>query len=200
MRRSSLSAWTQTPCAATEWEPVTIAAVEAIIVESPIHDPATERRRSCSGRPVGVTDRGAAAGGRSAPPWTASVAVCLASVFGNVPWVLGVLGVAVRTIRSDTASPVRRLAVVRNISPMPVGAGQSRARSARSEEVARMGRSILVIVGVVIALIGLLFTLQGVGIVKGSAMTGTTLWTVVGPVIIVAGLVVAATGVWRRTR
>lgn len=63
-----------------------------------------------------------------------------------------------------------------------------------------MGRSILVIVGVVIALIGLLFTLQGVGIVKGSAMTGTTLWTVVGPVIIVAGLVVAATGVWRRTR
>lgn len=61
-----------------------------------------------------------------------------------------------------------------------------------------MSRLVLVIVGVVIALIGLLFTLQGVGIVKGSAMTGTTLWTVVGPVIIVAGLVVAAIGVWRR--
>ena len=61
-----------------------------------------------------------------------------------------------------------------------------------------MGRTVLVIVGVVIALVGLLFTLQGVGIVKGSAMTGTTLWTVVGPVIIVVGLVVAAIGVWRR--
>jgi hypothetical protein len=63
-----------------------------------------------------------------------------------------------------------------------------------------MRRSIQVIVGVVIALIGLLFTLQGVGIVKGSVMTGSTLWTVVGPAIIVVGLVVAAAGVWRRTR
>jgi hypothetical protein len=63
-----------------------------------------------------------------------------------------------------------------------------------------MRRSILVIVGVVIALLGLLFTLQGVGIVKGSAMTGSTLWTVVGPVIIAVGLVVAAFAMWRRTR
>jgi hypothetical protein len=58
----------------------------------------------------------------------------------------------------------------------------------------------LLIVGALIALIGLLFTLQGVGIVKGSAMTGTTLWTVLGPVIIVVGLVVAAIGLRRRTR
>jgi hypothetical protein len=35
--------------------------------------------------------------------------------------------------------------------------------------------------------------------VKGSVMPGTTLWTVRGPVIIVAGLVVAAIGVRRRT-
>jgi hypothetical protein len=63
-----------------------------------------------------------------------------------------------------------------------------------------MGRSMLLIVGALIALIGLLFTLQGVGIVKGSAMTGTTLWTVLGPVIIVVGLVVAAIGLRRRTR
>ncbi len=61
-----------------------------------------------------------------------------------------------------------------------------------------MGRPMLVIVGVVIALVGLLFTLQGVGIVKGSAMTGTTLWTVVGPVIIAVGLAVVVIGLWRR--
>jgi hypothetical protein len=63
-----------------------------------------------------------------------------------------------------------------------------------------MSRTVLLIVGVVIALIGLLFTLQGVGIVKGSAMTGSTLWTVIGPVIIVIGLVLAAIGLRRRTR
>lgn len=63
-----------------------------------------------------------------------------------------------------------------------------------------MDRPVLVIVGLVIALLGLLFTLQGVGIVKGSAMTGTTLWTVIGPVIIVVGLAIAAIGVRRRTR
>jgi hypothetical protein len=81
-----------------------------------------------------------------------------------------------------------------------VQASEGRAGTARSEEIAAMRRSILVIVGVVIALLGLLFTLQGVGIVKGSAMTGSTLWTVVGPVIIAVGLVVAAIAMWRRTR
>jgi uncharacterized membrane protein YidH (DUF202 family) len=81
-----------------------------------------------------------------------------------------------------------------------VQASEVRAGTARSEEIAAMRRSILVIVGVVIALLGLLFTLQGVGIVKGSAMTGSTLWTVVGPVIIAVGLLVAAFAMWRRTR
>ena len=58
----------------------------------------------------------------------------------------------------------------------------------------------LFIVGVVVALLGLLFTLQGAGVIKGSAMSGTTFWTVAGPVIVVAGLAVARVGVRGRVR
>lgn len=54
--------------------------------------------------------------------------------------------------------------------------------------------------GVLIALVGLLFTLQGVGVVTGSPMTNTTLWSILGPVIIVIGLAVAALGLRRSDR
>jgi hypothetical protein len=58
----------------------------------------------------------------------------------------------------------------------------------------------LVVLGVVIALAGLLFTLQGVGVVSGSTMSNTTFWSVAGPVIIVVGLAVAVVGVRGRLR
>jgi len=61
-------------------------------------------------------------------------------------------------------------------------------------------RSGLLVLGVLVALVGLLFTLQGVGVIRGSAMTGTTFWTVAGPVIVVIGLAVAGLGARRRTR
>jgi uncharacterized membrane protein YidH (DUF202 family) len=59
-----------------------------------------------------------------------------------------------------------------------------------------MRRTGLVLLGVVVALAGLLFTLQGLGIITGSAMSNTTFWSVAGPIIIVVGLVLAALG-WR---
>jgi hypothetical protein len=58
----------------------------------------------------------------------------------------------------------------------------------------------LALVGGVLALLGLLFTLQGTDVIGGSAMSGTTFWAVAGPVIIVIGLVVAALGVRGRLR
>jgi hypothetical protein len=61
-----------------------------------------------------------------------------------------------------------------------------------------MSRVVLVSVGVLITLAGVVFTLQGVGVVGGSAMSGVTFWAVAGPVIVVAGLVVAAIGLRRR--
>jgi hypothetical protein len=61
-----------------------------------------------------------------------------------------------------------------------------------------MKRSLWIVVGVVVALLGLLFTLQGANVIGGSAMSGNTFWTVAGPIIIVIGLVVAVTGARRR--
>ncbi len=46
-----------------------------------------------------------------------------------------------------------------------------------------MRRTLLVVLAVVIFLTGLLWTLQGLGYVGGSPMTGRSVWAVVGPVV-----------------
>jgi hypothetical protein len=51
----------------------------------------------------------------------------------------------------------------------------------------RVGRGI----GLVVFAAGAVFTLQGVGILKGSSMSNTTTWTVAGPIIAIVGLVLA---------
>jgi hypothetical protein len=58
----------------------------------------------------------------------------------------------------------------------------------------------LVVTGVVVVLLGLLFTLQGVGLIKGSSMSDTTFWSVAGPVIVLVGLALAGVGLRGRTR
>jgi hypothetical protein len=56
-----------------------------------------------------------------------------------------------------------------------------------------------VVVGVVIALFGLLFMFQGLGFIKGSSMTNSNFWAVAGPVIAIGGLALVAVGLgWRR--
>jgi hypothetical protein len=61
-----------------------------------------------------------------------------------------------------------------------------------------MKKPLWIVVGGVVALLGLLFTLQGTNVIGGSGMSGNTFWAVAGPIIIVIGLVVAATGARRR--
>jgi hypothetical protein len=63
-----------------------------------------------------------------------------------------------------------------------------------------MSKRLWVVVGGVMAVFGLLFTLQGTGVIGGSAMSGSTFWAVAGPVIIVIGLTVAAAGARGRGR
>jgi uncharacterized membrane protein HdeD (DUF308 family) len=49
-------------------------------------------------------------------------------------------------------------------------------------------RFLLPALGVVLALVGALWTLQGVGVVGGSFMTGSRVWLVIGLVALVAGI------------
>lgn len=61
-----------------------------------------------------------------------------------------------------------------------------------------MKRVLLVGVGLLITVAGIIFTLQGVGAIGGSAMTGVTFWAVAGPVIALAGLAMVTIGLRRR--
>ena len=58
-------------------------------------------------------------------------------------------------------------------------------------------KAVLVTVGVVVALLGAIFTLQGLGVIGGSAMTGSTLWAILGPIIAVAGIALVVFGLRR---
>ena len=51
-----------------------------------------------------------------------------------------------------------------------------------------MGQWVGRIIGVVLVLVGGLWTLQGFGIVGGSFMTGSTVWLVIGLVTVVMGI------------
>lgn len=53
-------------------------------------------------------------------------------------------------------------------------------------------------VGALIMLAGVIFTLQGVGVISGGAMSGVTFWAVAGPVIAVIGLAIAVVSLRRR--
>jgi hypothetical protein len=61
-----------------------------------------------------------------------------------------------------------------------------------------MKNSLLIAVGVVITVAGVIFTLQGLGYIGGSVMTGVTFWAVAGPLIALAGIALAAFGLRRR--
>ena len=61
-----------------------------------------------------------------------------------------------------------------------------------------MRRVVLVGSGFVLTLAGVVFTLQGVGILGGSVMSGVTFWAVAGPVIVLAGVVLTALGLRDR--
>ena len=61
-------------------------------------------------------------------------------------------------------------------------------------------RILLVGAGSLITLAGVIFTLQGVGVIGGSFMSGTTTWAVFGPLIAVAGLALVVLGLRRPRR
>ena len=53
--------------------------------------------------------------------------------------------------------------------------------------------------GVLLVLMGLTFTLQGLGVLQGSSpMTGQTLWAVIGPILALLGVLVVVRAVRAR--
>ena len=59
-------------------------------------------------------------------------------------------------------------------------------------------RWIWLIGGVVVTIVGLLWTLQGLDVVGGSAMSGKTIFAVIGPIVGVVGLILIVVGLRRR--
>nr|WP_202897019.1 hypothetical protein [Actinopolymorpha pittospori] len=51
-----------------------------------------------------------------------------------------------------------------------------------------------VVLGVLLLLAGLVWSLQGLGVMGGSAMSGKTMWAVIGPIVAVVGLVLLVLG------
>jgi hypothetical protein len=57
-----------------------------------------------------------------------------------------------------------------------------------------MKKGLLIVVGVLVALAGVSFTLQGLNVMGHGGMSGQTIWAVLGPVIAIVGLIVATFG------
>ncbi len=53
--------------------------------------------------------------------------------------------------------------------------------------------------GLLAVVLGALWTLQGLNLVGGSAMSGVTLWAIVGPIVAIAGLILIVIGVRKRS-
>jgi hypothetical protein len=52
-------------------------------------------------------------------------------------------------------------------------------------------------VGFILAVFGLIWALQGFGVLGGSPMSNTTTWSITGPITVLIGIVIAAFS-WRK--
>jgi hypothetical protein len=61
-------------------------------------------------------------------------------------------------------------------------------------------RTAAAVVGVLLVLVGLVWIGQGLGFLKGSFMTGNTMWTWIGIAVAIVGAALAAVGIRRGAR
>ena len=59
---------------------------------------------------------------------------------------------------------------------------------------------LLLTLGLLAVIVGAVWTLQGVGYLGGSVMTGNRLWAVIGPIVVLLGLLSLGLGLRRRRR
>ena len=57
-----------------------------------------------------------------------------------------------------------------------------------------MSRRLAIGLGALLVVVGAVWTLQGLGYLGGSVMSGVTFWAVVGPVVALLGLLLAVVG------
>jgi hypothetical protein len=57
---------------------------------------------------------------------------------------------------------------------------------------------LLVIAGALVTIAGVVWTLQGAGLIGGSSMTGVKLWVLIGPIVALGGLTMTVTGLRHR--
>jgi hypothetical protein len=63
-----------------------------------------------------------------------------------------------------------------------------------------MNRTALLVLGALLIGVGAVWTLQGLGSLPGSVMTGVTLWAIIGPIVALVGLALLVRGISRRRR
>jgi hypothetical protein len=59
-------------------------------------------------------------------------------------------------------------------------------------------RIVVLGLGIVVAAFGVLWALQGFGVVGGSPMSNTTTWSIIGPIVAVIGIGIAGFGARMR--
>lgn len=59
---------------------------------------------------------------------------------------------------------------------------------------------LFLVIGIVLVLIGLLWTLQGWNVLGGSMMSGSPVWGTIGPIVLIAGVVLIIVALVRRRR
>jgi hypothetical protein len=62
-----------------------------------------------------------------------------------------------------------------------------------------MRRTVGAVAGVLLAIAGIIWALQGFGVIGGSFMSGDSVWAIIGPVVAVIGVALAAFSL-RRAR
>ncbi len=60
-------------------------------------------------------------------------------------------------------------------------------------------RIAIIVLGLLVALFGIIWALQGFGVLGGSPMSNTTTWSIIGPITALIGFALAI-GAWRRRR
>jgi hypothetical protein len=59
---------------------------------------------------------------------------------------------------------------------------------------------LFLVIGIVLVLIGLLWTLQGLNVLGGSVMSGSPVWGTIGPIVLIVGVVLIIVALVRRRR